>query len=77
MGKSKSHNELEVVSEKKNPVPTSGIFFLHLHFSNSKQLQLLTGCVNSLRLAVAENLHFAELLIGDAQNANVAKLGHK
>ena len=46
-------------------------------FSDSKQLQLLARRVHCLRLAVAENLHFSKLFVGDAQNTDVAKLGHE
>ena len=47
------------------------------NFSDSKQLQLLARGVHCLRLAVAENLHFSKLFVGDAQNTDVAKLGHE
>ena len=47
------------------------------NFSDSKQLQLLARRVHCLRLAVAENLHFSKLFVGDAQNTDVAKLGHE
>ncbi len=73
----KSHNVLEVVSEKKNPALTSGIFLLFPQFSHSKQLQLLARRVHRLRLAVAENLHVAKLLVGDAQYPDVAKFRHE
>ena len=46
-------------------------------FPDSKQLQLLARRVHRLRLAVTENLHFAKLLVGNTQNADVAKLGHE
>ena len=46
-------------------------------FPDSKQLQLLTGRVNRLGLAIAENLHFTKLLVSDTQNTNIAKLGHE
>ena len=47
------------------------------NFSDSKQLQLLARRVHCFRLAVAENLHFSKLFVGDAQNTDVAKLGHE
>ena len=77
MGKSKSHNNLEVVSKKKNPAHPSGIFLCHDQFSVSKQLQLLAWRVNRLGLAVAENLHVAKLLVGDAQDAHLAIFRHE
>ena len=77
MDNSKSHNLLEVVSEMKNPVLSSGIFRCFRQFSVSKQFQLLAGRVHRLRLAVAENLHFAELFVGDAQNTHLTILGHE
>ena len=77
MGKTKSHNNLEVVSEKKNPAHLSWIFLCYDHFPDSKQLQLLARRVHRLRLAVAKNLHFTKLLVGNTQNADVAKLGHE
>ena len=46
-------------------------------FPDSKQLQLLAWRVDRFRLAIAENLHVAKLLVGDAQNTDVAKLGHE
>lgn len=73
----KSHNDLKVVSEKKNPALLSGIFLLFPQFSHSKQLQLLAWRVHRLGFAVAENLHFAKLLVGDAQYPNIAKLRHE
>ena len=54
-----------------------GFFFVMTGFSDSKQLQLLAGRVNRLRLAIAENLHLAKLLVGDTHDANVAKLRHE
>jgi hypothetical protein len=36
MGNTKSYNILEVVSEKKNPVPSSGIFLCSDQFSRFK-----------------------------------------
>ena len=46
-------------------------------FFDSKQLQLLARCVHRLRLAVTENLHVAKLFVGNAQDPDVAKLGHE
>ena len=54
-----------------------GFFFVMTSFPDSKQLQLLAGRVHRLRLAVAENLHFAKLFIGDTHDSNVAILGHE
>ena len=75
MYKTKSHNNLEVVIEKKNPTQMSWIFLCDEHFPNSKQLQLLARCVYCFRFAVAENLHVAKLFVGNTQNADVLN-GH-
>jgi hypothetical protein len=77
MGKTKSHNTLEVVSEKKNPALRAGFFFVTTSFPDSKQLQLLAGCIHCFRFAIAENLHVAKLFVRNTQDANVAKLGHE
>jgi hypothetical protein len=77
MGKTKSHNNLDVVSEKKNPAHSSWIFLCYDHFSDSKQLQLLARCVHCFRFTITENFHLTKLFVGNAQNPDVAKLGHE
>ena len=42
-----------------------------------KQLELLPCWFSFFRLQARKNLHLAELLVGDAQNANFAMLGQK
>lgn len=63
--------------KRKIPLERAGFFIVSLRFSVSKQLQLLARRVNGFRLAVAENLHVAKLLVGDAQYPDVAKLRHE
>ena len=77
MGKTKSHSNLEVVSEKKNPARLSWIFLCYDRFYDSKQLQLLARCVHCFRFAIAENLHFAKLFVGNTQYPNVAIFRHE
>ena len=54
-----------------------GFFYVPTNFHDSKQLQLLAWRIHRFRLTVAKYLHITKLLVGDTQNADVTKLGHK